>query len=176
MRVDPRIKASRGGQSGTATSSDTYSRSMNRGVAALASTILAAGLAVVPFAPASADEPAPPITKAYAKQMKCRYPEATSVAGGGPNRGVDCRVIVASGRQDFWVLKYKDFARGLDYWRQWTEQYDVQHDPGYIARKGKILIIPTGGGSGEDDDNYSLKWATYAAKKLGGSVVPGYPA
>lgn len=119
---------------------------------------------------------APPVTRALAKRMRCKYPEETSLAGGGANSGVKCRVLSSRGRQTFYVMKYRDTTRAIDFWRDWTEAYDEEDEPGYIARKGQILIIPMGGGSGEDDPSYTKKWASYAVDKLDGRLVPGYPA
>lgn len=149
-------------------------------VAAMKTALFAAITLVVSLltlglvSPAHAD-PVPTIAKEYARQMKCRYPESSGLSGGGPNDGVECRVISSRGRHSFYILKYKDPFRAMDYWREWLAPYDETDDPGYFVRKGKIFIIPAGGGSGEDDDWYTMKWATYAAAKLDGRVVAGYP-
>lgn len=119
---------------------------------------------------------APPVTRELARQMRCKYPEEESLIGGGLNAGVECRVLSNRGRQTFYVLKYRNTARALDFWRDWTQAKEVGGEPRYIARKGQIFIIPMGGGSGEDADAYSKKWASYAVDKLDGRLVPGYPA
>lgn len=119
---------------------------------------------------------APPLTRELARQMRCTYPEEESLVGGGSNAGVKCRVLSNRGRQTFYVLKYGNTARAIDFWRDWTQADEVGGEPRYIARKGQILVIPMGGGSGEDADAYSKKWASYAADKLDGRLVPGYPA
>jgi hypothetical protein len=125
---------------------------------------------------ARAAEDAPPVTRELARQMRCKYPEEESLVGGGSNTGVECRVLSNRGRQTFYVLKYRDTARAIDFWRDWTQADEVGGEPRYIARKGQILIIPMGGGSGDDADAYSKKWASYAVDKLDGRLVPGYPA
>lgn len=119
---------------------------------------------------------APAVTRELARQMRCKYPEEESLVGGGPNAGVECRVVSNRGRQTFYVLKYRNTARAIDFWRDWTQAEEVGGEPRYIARKGQILVIPMGGGSGEDADAYSKKWASYAVDKLDGRLVPGYPA
>jgi hypothetical protein len=119
---------------------------------------------------------APEVTRELARQMRCKYPEEESLVGGGPNAGVECRVVSNRGRQTFYVLKYRNTARAIDFWRDWTQADEVGGEPRYIARKGQILVIPMGGGSGEDRDAYSKKWASYAVDKLDGRLVPGYPA
>ena len=118
---------------------------------------------------------APPVTRELARQMRCKYPEGESLVGGGRNAGVECWVLSNRGRQTFYVLKYRNTARALDFWRDWTKADEVGGEPRYIARKGQILVIPMGGGSGEDADAYSKKWASYAVDKLDGRLVPGYP-
>ena len=102
--------------------------------------------------------------------------------GGEPcRRGLECRRRVP-GRVESWqadVLRAEvpqHRSRAIDFWRDWTQAEEVGGEPRYIARKGQILVIPMGGGSGEDADAYSKKWASYAVDKLDGRLVPGYPA
>lgn len=136
---------------------------------------LAGSLLAVPATPAAAAAPMPAVTKEYARKMKCRYPERSSLAGGGPNTGVECRVISRRGRQTFYILRYRNTTRAMDFWRDWLKPWSEGDAPRYIARKGRIFIIPMAGGSGVDNDAYTKKWASYAARKLDGRIVAGYP-
>jgi hypothetical protein len=144
--------------------------------AVLGTILISASLLSVTAGTAQASTPVPPVTKKLAKQMSCKYPHKQGLAGGGQNIGVLCRVKNSKGRQNIYVLKYKNLDRAIDFWREWTEAWDEEDEPGCIARKGKILIIPMGGGSGVDDNAYTPKWCKYAANRTDGRVIYGYPA
>lgn len=117
---------------------------------------ISAALAVIFVAtpPAGA---APAVVVSTAKKMKCGSRADESLAGPA-NRGVECRVV---GRGKFYVLRYNDPARGIRYLRNW-----VMGEDQFIARKGRLLIVPAGPG-----DWYDLAQARYAARRLDGRVV-----
>src|SRR5687768_13069749 len=64
---------------------------------------------------------APAVTRELARKMRCKYPKDESLVGGGQNSGVECRVVSNRGRHTFYVLKYRNTARAIDFWRDWTQ-------------------------------------------------------
>ncbi|WP_418059931.1 hypothetical protein [Pimelobacter simplex] len=137
--------------------------------------VLAAGIIVGSMSTASAER-VPPVTKQLAKEMRCKWPESSSLSVGGSNTGVECRVKKAVGRQTIYVLKYRNMGRALDFWQEWTSSSFEGEQAGCIVKRRGILIIPMGGGSGVDSDAYSEKWCSYIVRKVGGRIVYGYPA
>lgn len=123
--------------------------------------------------PTSAHAAVPPRLKELAKQMRCKWGEEGMLSGGGNGVGWHCIVKNRLGRQEFYIMKHNNYQRALDYWRDWTASYSEDDEPGYFARKGKIIIVSQGNGVG-GDWGYSYKWANYAAKKVDGKVVAGY--
>ncbi|MBM7518253.1 hypothetical protein [Nocardioides nitrophenolicus] len=142
----------------------------------LAALALACALLLGAGSPSSADS-VPPITKKLAKKLKCKWPHSETLAGGGKNSGVECRVNNGAGRQDIYVLKYRNMTRALDFWQDWLQVgAEAEVPPGCIVKKKAILIIPMGGGSGVDYDAYAEKWCQYIAVRVGGQIIYGYPS
>jgi hypothetical protein len=88
--------------------------------------------------------------------------------GGGANSGVSCVVKNAAGRQEFYILKYSDIERAVDFWRDWISSGN------YVTRRRHVMIISQGGGSGADESSYTYRWAKYAANHVDGRLVGGY--
>ena len=70
-------------------------------------------------------------------------------------------------------MKHDNYARALDFWRDWTAAAGEDSEPGYFARKAKVIIVSQGNGV-DGDWGYSHEWADYAAEKVSGRVVAGY--
>ena len=134
----------------------------NAGVVLLSLLVLLLGWS------ATAGAAVPAITTTYAKQMHCKWPEESSFAIGGPNSGVQCVVKNSVGRQEFYVLKYRNIARATDAWRDWIGR------DGYIVRRAHVFVISQGNNGRHGDWGYSLKWAKYAANHMGGRIIHGY--
>lgn len=129
-------------------------------------------LVAVPSATANVlnDKPAPAVTKKYAEKMDCKWGEATSMASGGPNRGIGCIVRNRNGRAEFNIIRYENIDRALDYWRDWLS-WDSEYSDGpsaYFVRKGNVIITEQG------HDPYSLEWSKYAAQRVDGRLLSGY--
>jgi len=141
-------------------------------LALVVAVALSLGLTTVSGAPAEAAA-TPPILKQLAKRMKCKWGERDTLVGGGKSVGWHCVVRNKRFRTEYYLMKPKNFSRALDHWREWisdTSYDDTPPQPGYIARKGRILIVAQGG----TYDSYSYEYAKYAARRTGGSVVEGY--
>jgi hypothetical protein len=147
----------------------------------LTAVLVALGLLSSSTGSASATEPKiPPLIKTFAKSLHCKPTETYSLTADDGGKGVelDCTVKNSHGRQEFEIIKYKDWKHGLDYWRELSAgDPDDGYSPGYFATKSKIIIFPHGGDTtmGHRDGGYSLKWANYGANHAGGRVVEGYP-
>lgn len=70
--------------------------------------------------PATAAEAVPAVLKKLAEQMKCKWGEEDMLSGGGEGVGWHCIVKNRSGRQEFYIMKHDNYARALDFWRDWT--------------------------------------------------------
>lgn len=145
---------------------------MKKVVAAL---LLSLGLvmATASFAPANAHT-ATPYIKKLAKKMRCKYGTSEALA-------TDARVkkswhcVVGAGtknRREYYLTTYVSTSRALDEWRDWlscSSDFEDSCEPGYMARKGKVLIIDQ-----SPRDSYTKQAASYAARKTGGRAVAGY--
>lgn len=140
----------------------------------LGSALVATSLVALVDAPASATT-ATPYLKSLAKQMRCKYGEAQALSTDAQvAHGWNC--VVGPGtseRREYYLMTYRNTSRGVDEWRDWfsctTYEYDTEPcEPGYMARKGGVLIID------QSNDSYTYEAAAYAARKTGGRVVPGY--
>ena len=135
----------------------------------LAVSVISALICGTPIAFGIAEAAVPAVTVTYAQQMHCKWREQTSMVVGGANDGVKCVVKNSYGRQDFYILKYRNIDRAVDAWKSL-----MGHD-GYQTRKGHVLIISQGDNGRHGDWGYSLKWANYAARHVAGShIIRGY--
>jgi hypothetical protein len=131
-----------------------------------------------PLTPASASvsaAPTPPYLKELAKQMRCKYGEPDALSGAGRGtEGWHCVVGAGSrNRVEYYIMRPGNVERALDFYRDWVSctTYDYEDEPcepGYIARKGRVLIVD------QANDPYEYEAAEYAARKTGGRIVAGY--
>lgn len=99
-------------------------------------------------------------------------------SGGGPSRGGGCWVRSrgqSRRAQEFQVRNYRNPGRAVRYWRRWTAATWVGAEPGCFVRRGRVLVLPLGGGSGRDVDAYQADWCDWAAQRTRGRVVTGLP-
>lgn len=136
---------------------------MRLGIVIALLSALTLGLGV--FSPAQA-APAHPDRWVHheAHRMGCVVDHHESLPFGPPNTGVSCHV----GTQRYDVLYYRRVGDAMAWWKHW-----VRGGRGWIARDGLVLVIPQGSTeSGVDSGLYGLDEAAYAARRLGGVVVP----
>lgn len=127
---------------------------------------LAVALGTFVATPDASQAAAPPITKFYAHEMGGRHIQETTVVSGPPNNGVQFVVKSRLGRQLFFALKYRNARAGVRWWKHWSD--------GWIARKGKVLVIPQGAPNvyqGLAGKPYRKAWARFAARRVDGRIV-----
>lgn len=138
-------------------------------------SVLAGSTVAATPAPASAAT-ATPYIKKLARKMNCKFGEAATLSAGDARATHGWTCVVGPGssrRREYYLVTYRNTAEALDEWRDWTSCTTYGNEPfcepGYIARKGKVLIIDQSSG-----DSYTYRAANYAARKVGGRVVAGY--
>lgn len=107
---------------------------------------------------------APRITKKVARKIGCTKLYNTAWGIGPKNKGVWCWVNhKRKGTQAYAVVRYKKPKKAAKFWRT------SAGTSGYLARKGKVFILPNGYDGIRDQ--FSRKWARHAAKRTNGRVI-----